>query len=73
MKYPFILQIFILKECDDLHINYSNIYCYINRLGGVMVSVLALSVVDRGFEHRSVQTKYYKIGMLTITPPRRLI
>jgi hypothetical protein len=28
-----------------------------------MVSVLALSMVDRGFEHRSVQTKYFKIGI----------
>ena len=28
-----------------------------------MVSVLALSAVDRGFEPRSVQTKDYKIGM----------
>jgi hypothetical protein len=28
-----------------------------------MVSVLASSAVDRGFEHRSGQTKDYKIGM----------
>ena len=28
-----------------------------------MVSVLASSAGDRGFEHRSGQTKYYKIGM----------
>jgi hypothetical protein len=28
-----------------------------------MVSVLALSEVDHGFEHRSGQTKYYKIGI----------
>jgi hypothetical protein len=34
-----------------------------NRIGGVMVSVLASSVVDRGFEHRSGQTKDYKIGI----------
>ena len=32
-------------------------------MGGVMVSVLASSVVDRGFEPRSGQTKYYKIGI----------
>jgi hypothetical protein len=30
-----------------------------DRIGGVMVSVLALSAVDRGFEPRSGQTKYY--------------
>ena len=34
-----------------------------NRIGGVMVSVLASSVVDHGFEPRSGQTKDYKIGM----------
>ena len=34
-----------------------------NRIGGVMVSVLALSVVDRGFEPRSDQTKDYQIGI----------
>jgi hypothetical protein len=28
-----------------------------------MVSMLALSVVDRGFEFRSGQTKDYKIGI----------
>ena len=31
--------------------------------GGVMVSVLASSAVDRGFEPRSGQTKDYKIGI----------
>jgi hypothetical protein len=30
---------------------------------GIMVSVFASSVVDRGFEPRSVQTKDYKTGM----------
>ena len=30
---------------------------------GVMVSVLAPSVIDRGFEPRSDQTKHYTIGM----------
>ena len=33
------------------------------RNGGVMVSVLASSAVDRGFEHQSGQTKDYKIGI----------
>jgi hypothetical protein len=32
------------------------------RIGGIMVSVLASSVIDRGFELRSGQTKDYKIG-----------
>jgi hypothetical protein len=35
----------------------------VDRIGGVMVNMLASSVVDRGFELRSGQTKDYKIGM----------
>ena len=31
-----------------------------DRIGGVMISVLASSAVDRGFEPRSGQTKDYK-------------
>jgi hypothetical protein len=34
-----------------------------NRIGGVMVSVFASSLVDRGFEPRLGQTKDYKIGI----------
>ena len=34
-----------------------------NRIGGVMVSVLASSVVDHGFESWSGQTKDYMIGI----------
>ena len=34
-----------------------------NRIGGVIISVLASSAVDRGFEPRSGQTKDYKIGI----------
>ena len=43
----------------------SNFPLYIsrNRTGGVMVKVLALSAVDRGFDSRSGQTKDYNIGI----------
>ena len=34
-----------------------------NRIGGVMVTVLAWGALDRGFESRSDQTKGYKIGI----------
>jgi hypothetical protein len=34
-----------------------------NRIGGVMVSVLVSSAVDRGFESRSGQIKDYTIGI----------
>ena len=35
----------------------------VNRIGGVMVSMLASSAVDCGFEPWSGQTKEYKIGI----------
>ena len=35
----------------------------LNRIGGVIVGVLASSVVNRGFELQSGQTKDYKIGI----------
>jgi hypothetical protein len=38
-----------------------------NRIGGVMVSLLASSVVDRVFELRSDQTKDYIIGIYCLT------
>ena len=34
-----------------------------HRIGDVMVSMVASSTVDRGFEPRSGQTKDYKIGI----------
>ena len=34
-----------------------------DRIGGVVVSVVASSAVDRGFEPRSGQTKDYTIGI----------
>jgi hypothetical protein len=34
-----------------------------NRISGVMVSMVTSSVVDRGFEPRSGQTKDYEIGI----------
>ena len=39
------------------------IYITFNRICGIMVSVLASSVVNRGFEPRTFQTKDYKIGI----------
>ena len=38
-----------------------------NRIGGVKVSVLASSAVDRGFESLLGQSKDYKIGMCCIS------
>ena len=38
--------------------------CYPNRIGGVMVSVLASSTIDHWFEPRSGQTEDYKISIV---------
>ena len=36
---------------------------WLDRIGGVMVIVLASSAINYGFEPRSGQTKYYEIGI----------
>ena len=38
-------------------------FSVLNYISGVMVSVLTVSAVNRGFEPRSGQTKDYKIGI----------
>ena len=38
-----------------------------NLINGVMVNVLALSVVDRGFEPRSGKARGYKIGICCLS------
>ena len=44
--------------------NINELFCnYKYRIGGIMVSVLALNAVDCGFDSRSGQTKDYKIGI----------
>jgi hypothetical protein len=50
-----------LSYCDKVY-SRSNINQK-HRIGGVIVSVLASSAVDRGFGSRSGQTKDYKIGI----------
>ena len=42
-------------------LQYSELYFILKPHGGVVVRVLVSSVVDRGFEPRSDQTKDYKI------------
>ena len=56
-------QVLIEKEKESKAILYSEIISKANRIGGVMVSVLASSVVDHGFKPHSGQTNYYKIGI----------
>ena len=67
------ITLFILKEkyfADSYRrwINYATFLTFqifkivYNSIGSVMVSVLALTAVDRGIEPLSGQTKYYKIG-----------
>jgi hypothetical protein len=49
-------------KIPPFHMRNSNLD-FKDRIGGVMVSVLASSVVDNGFEPWSSQTKDYKIGI----------
>ena len=66
------------RHCrSNIKINMHNIICFsmidiaeilfthfwLDRIGGVMVIVLASSVIDCGFEPRSGQTKDYDIGI----------
>ena len=51
----------LLSYCDKVY-SRGNINQK-HRIGGVMVSVLASSAVDRGFEPQSGQTKDYTIGI----------
>ena len=51
----------LLSYCDKVY-SRGNINQK-HHIGGVMVSVLVWSKVDRGFEPRSGQTKNYKIGI----------
>ena len=47
----------------------NDILWIVNRIAGVIVSVLASNTIDRGFESRSGQTNDYKIGInLHLTP-----
>ena len=55
----------LLSYCDQVY-SHDNINQK-HRIGGVMVSVLASSAVDRGFEPRSGQTKDYKIGICCLS------
>ena len=48
-----------LSYCDKVY-SRGNIHQK-HRIGGVMVSVLVSSAIDRGFEPRSGQTKDYKL------------
>jgi hypothetical protein len=54
----------VVNSNSELPLNYMHFSISGNRFdAGVMVSVLASSVVDRVFESRSGQTKDYEIGI----------
>jgi hypothetical protein len=59
--FSFLCIILLIVDIPVVPLFLLNAMC--KRIGGVMVSVLALSAVDRGFEHRSGQPKAYKIGI----------
>jgi hypothetical protein len=55
----YILYIFLQYTCTCIVYSLS----IWNRTSGVMIRMLASSAVDREFEHRSGQSKDYKIGI----------
>jgi hypothetical protein len=57
------LQTILQKYVNPYILLCCNVQLVCNRIGVVMVSVLASSAVDRGFEPRSCQTKDCTVGM----------
>ena len=57
----------IITICFIDHSNNLQMYIKDDRIGGAMVSVLASSAVDRGFEPLSSQTKDYKISICSFS------
>ena len=51
------------KNAIMLELNTPSTSIRLNRIGGVIVSMLASSAVNRGFESRSDQTKDFQIGI----------
>ena len=60
-----------MNACTDRYIAILNIFPFallpVNRMGGVMVSVVVSCAVDRVFEPRSCQTKDYKISICYVS------
>ena len=54
----------IRKSKKDKMIRYRSLLTSFNRIGSAIVSVLASSTVDRGFELRSGQIKDYKMAFV---------
>ena len=59
LYWEFLVHIIFIANC--LYKYLPNFPMHINRIGGVMVIVLASSAVGRGFEPQFGQTKDYKI------------
>jgi hypothetical protein len=58
-----ITEILLKVAFNTITLTLMNYHFDANRIGGIMVSVLTSSAVDRGFEPWSGQTKDYKIGI----------
>ena len=48
---------------EETQQEYKLYHIFVNRIGGVIVSVFAYSAVNHGFKPRSGQTKDYKLGI----------
>jgi hypothetical protein len=65
----FVFALIQLKELLTwLYIAITN-----NHIAGVMVSVISSSVVDRGFDPQSCQTKDYAIGICSFSATRSFL
>ena len=63
MDYPVSPGFFFSYLCVLNIVGFVSTSTLLDHIGGVMVSVLASSAIDRGFEPRSGQTKDYEIGI----------
>ena len=63
MDYPVSPGFFFPYLCVLNIVGFVSISTLLDHIGGVMVSVLASSAIDRGFEPRTGQTKDYTIGI----------
>ena len=64
-----LLQIYMTAHLPQIYMTdhvlvLVHVYASIHRISGVVVSVLASSAIDRGFDTISGQTKNYSIGIV---------
>jgi hypothetical protein len=62
--FPLHFPVLVFHHClRYIALEEESLFAWKNSIGGVLVSMFALSAVDCGFKPRSGQTKDYKIGI----------